>query len=580
MIKKLIVKFLLIVIVIYTAIGCGASYYYKKGQLAFEQKNFSEALINYKTVLDLDNSYPNISLKIEFTEFCIAKKENTVPAFKNFIQKFPQGHYCYESKRIVDNKLFETAQKENTIEAYKNYQKNTFLKNDKKGHWKNALNLINRIRLRKANDANSVKNYHSALLLYTDILKADPVYPSIKVFIERTEFYIAKEENTIKEWQLFLNKYPDNAYSNDAKKELEGLLFQEAKTKNTLQDYKRYFLLTPFVQNDHDLIILNLMYKQGMRFLYAQKCELALNFFENMKNIRYNYPYLQSRIHLTKACLNNSDKKRIVDSIKVYIHGEQALAHKKYNEAISYFKIIEDDRLFLPEKLSDYIEKAEYYVAKQTFTEKALKDYKKKYPSGKYVEEVDEQLDLLMEKNQFLKAQKSGSLSAYSQFIGEYPNSIYIKYAKNDITKLIDLHEKRDFEIAKKRGSKGLKSFIKKYEPYSYAKYITPAREIIRSIRYDEEEMKRKAKSEYNSINKKAKEAQKLAMNSVGQKKDERNKAVSELSKVITRINNFNINYSISEYNKKLFTLSAELKALYYKINTDPESYFIKKDVQ
>jgi len=571
--KKAIIK-LLITFLIYTSIGCGPGYYFQKGELAFDQKNYTEALLNFRKVLNKDKEFPRILSKIETTEFNIAKKEDTIPAYKQFIEKYPEGHFCYESKRIIDNKLYEVAKKEDTIDAYMHYQKVTLLKQDSDGHWREALNEINRIRLKKANDAISVKNYESALILYKNIIISDPGYPNIKEFIERAEYNLARETDTRKGWQIFLKKYPRGTYTSEAKKELDQLLYRKATTINTIEAYNQYFSFTPLPDGQNGRNILNRMFSEGLRLLFSEQCKKAFDYFQSVKNRNYNYPFIQSRINLATSCNNNRNKTRIVENIKTYIRGEEALSKKQYREALDSFEKISDERHVLPYKLVHYIEDAEFHIAKQTHTEKSLKDFLDKYPRGRYVDQVDLELNMLMQRKAYNKAQQKGSLSALSQFIKKYPQTRYAMHAKKDIESLIDMHEYKDFKKAKRGGINSLKKFIKKYQDYqNYARYIDDARDAINVKRKQHtraaNEKKAKAKDLFDEINKLADEAIKKANESLRKGRLERNKSIKDLQSIISRIKKYDSTYSKSKYRKKLFKLSNDIQKLCIKINPD-----------
>jgi len=574
LIKKAIIKLILLIVLNSSMIGCGPGYYFQKGEAAFSQKNYSEALINFKTVFEKDEKFPHILTKIETTEFKIAKKEDTIPAYKNFIKNYPEGHYCNESKRIIDNKLFGIAKKDDTIVAYKHYQKVTLLKKNSDGHWRDSVNAINRIRLDKANNAVSVKNYQGALIFYKEILDSEPKYPGIKDFIEQAEYNIARETNTNKGWQIFLNKYPQGTYTSDAKKELDQLLYQQAVTLNSLEAYHKYFLYSPLSDGLNGKKILNRMFSEGLRLLYAEQCKMALDYFENIKNRRYDYSYIQSRIDLATSCKNSRNKSRTVDFIKIYIQGEDALEKKQYKDALDFFERIKSERDFLPYKFRQYIETAEYHIAKQTNTEKALKDFLGRHPRGKHVEQANQDLNSLMERKEYNKAQKKGSLRALSLFITNYPNSRYVRFAKDDIVRLIDMNEKNDFETAKRRGIKYLNKFIKKYQDYQYyARYVVDARDEIKRQRKNltrvANEKNAKEKDSFKDINKLADEAKKNANESLNKGLVERKKAIKDLQSIIKRIENFNSKFEKSKYQKELFTLSNELQKLCIKINPD-----------
>jgi len=483
---------LICIITFIVSIGC-ANYYYKKGQEYLDNDQYIEALLYFRKIEKLKKDYPDLLFKIETAEFYIAKQENSIVSLKRFIEKHSEGYLCEEAKKIIDNKLFEDAKKKDTISAYESYQEETPLKDDKHSHRKDAIVAINRIRLKNANDALNAKNFTAAMLLYQQIRQLDPAFPSISDFIERTEFEMAKDKGSKEAWQFFLKKNPNGNYAKKAKTEYDSLLYQQAKTRNTIEDYKQYFQESPLAHetmNKNRKAILNKMFNEGLRLLKTGKCQLALEYFEIVKTKQNKYPYLHSRIELATYCKNCINKSGIVDYIEIYIKGEEALANKYYSEALEHFNKIKEKNC-LPVKRYEYIEDSEFNIAKQANTLDAFKKYKKIFPVGKYINQVsgyikDLNLTIAKEKN---------TVEAFQNYLNKYPNdkdsikNVIFNFAINKSTKkafdyYLELYpndkdsiEEGIFNFAKNKNTE--KAFAYYSEIYPDGKYIDQVKDSL-----------------------------------------------------------------------------------------------------
>jgi len=63
------------------------------------------------------------ALKKDNADYTIAKKENTAEAYKEYIEKYPNGKHVKDAKRRLVKLEWDSASSTNTIEAYNNFIK-------------------------------------------------------------------------------------------------------------------------------------------------------------------------------------------------------------------------------------------------------------------------------------------------------------------------------------------------------------------------------------------------------------------------------------------------------------------------
>jgi hypothetical protein len=63
------------------------------------------------------------ALKKDNADYTIAKKENTAEAYKEYIEKYPDGKHVKDAKRRLVKLEWDSANSTNTIEAYNNFIK-------------------------------------------------------------------------------------------------------------------------------------------------------------------------------------------------------------------------------------------------------------------------------------------------------------------------------------------------------------------------------------------------------------------------------------------------------------------------
>ncbi|MFX0136392.1 MAG: hypothetical protein ACFFDN_22310 [Candidatus Hodarchaeota archaeon] len=111
-----------------------------------------------------------ISLVIIFIAGCASQKSmynkaykaNTVEAFEEFIQKYPEGVYAEQAKKLIQEIEFNKAKEINSIEAYNNY-----LKKYTEGEFsKEAKKEIEGIEFNNAKNINTIESYENFLERY------------------------------------------------------------------------------------------------------------------------------------------------------------------------------------------------------------------------------------------------------------------------------------------------------------------------------------------------------------------------------------------------------------------------------
>lgn len=157
-----------------------------------------------------------------------AQMTNTIEAYEQFLEKYPEGEYTFQAKSNIEKLSFKNAESKNTIESY-----NKYLSIYPEGEFTSqAKSSIENLIFTDAKNKNTIESYKDYLLKYPEGKYSSKAESNI----EKLVFQETKNKNTLEAYQEYLSKYPNGKYTDDANSQLSRLEFEKS-----LQDYEEYF---------------------------------------------------------------------------------------------------------------------------------------------------------------------------------------------------------------------------------------------------------------------------------------------------------------------------------------------------
>lgn len=186
---------------------------------------------------DFINKYPNskytenirilLSKLYEERDWELALKNNQVWLYEDFIKKYPHSQYVTNAKlnikKLEEARDWNYAVVEGTVEAYKKY-----LMNYPNGiYYKTAQEKIREIEIiipawQKTEKTNTYEAYLSFVEKFPDSKYTDIAYRRLEE-IERNDWNKASKTNTITAYKNYLLKYPYGSYTDEAEKKIIDL---------------------------------------------------------------------------------------------------------------------------------------------------------------------------------------------------------------------------------------------------------------------------------------------------------------------------------------------------------------------
>ena len=210
------------------------------GLISEKKKNhFKEFNFDYNAILDLRST-------ISSAFFAIAKSQNSINSYTNFIHVHPWANEIIEATTARDSLAFELAKKENTSIAYQYFLDNYPLSG--------ILSIVQ--------DKFNLAQYHEMtisndLLSYLEFIAKCPNNPHILEAEDRI-YEISTELNLIESYYSFIQSYPKNRNIHLAWRNVYQLYMAEYSDDRIIQfkiDYPNY----PFIQElEEDLIFMKL----------------------------------------------------------------------------------------------------------------------------------------------------------------------------------------------------------------------------------------------------------------------------------------------------------------------------------
>lgn len=348
---------------------------------------------------------------------------------KIYIKRYRPDLLSVTSNKIDDNEIFETvndieidrqnwqkAKEENTIEAYKNY-----IDNNEDGVYRTEA-FLKLSELEDIKQWNVAKNINTIVAYEKYLVRCpkgnyrDKANSIIENLTEANLWAKSSNTDSYDEYDVYLRKYPNGKYAEDAIKRKEKLKNEHdnwigIKSTDSIEVYNNYINENPkgkYINEAHErLHELEADKNSWIKAIDANTIE-ALN---NYKKININGKHLEQANKRIEKLEWNLTKETSTLSYEDYIkkcpNSEYAFAAKSYLATQN-----EDEKQWLKTINED--------------TAKAYKIFAKKNPYSKYLEIAKKRAE------QRKKEEKawSGALSqnthqSYKAFIDQYPNSKY-----------------------------------------------------------------------------------------------------------------------------------------------------------
>ncbi|MFA5541148.1 MAG: OmpA family protein [Bacteroidales bacterium] len=274
----------------------------------------------------------------------------SIDSLNSFISAFDTSSiYVKEAIRIRNQMAYEETKKENTLEAYQEFEKlypNSIQIHEVK-RW-----ITNKV-LKLTIETGDKKEL-------TELLKStnDPsIINKAEKEIEKIVFENAREANSIQAYNNYLDKYPRGDYSKLAKEKLEDLQFEENISSYEIDELMFFLLKYPNHRKHREIydtlidITLERNSIEGMNYLYYNNryeinfqptlIEFALNYTKNGRISSYDdilskFPKLIN----SRAFAKSLKEAKEIDNI-ISLNTIDERTYKKYP---NYFNTIVNDR--------------------------------------------------------------------------------------------------------------------------------------------------------------------------------------------------------------------------------------------
>lgn len=156
----------------------------------------------------------------------IAKAENTISSYRNFIKDNPQSKYLDSASLLLklrEKELFSIATSKNNLEDYE-----SFIKTVRRGRLVDSATLkIKGIYYKQASKENTLHSYRNFLIKHG--YQSGKYEDSAKAKIEFLNFQEALIVNTFARYSTFIELYPNSPFVDSVKKQRKSLLLLRHK---------------------------------------------------------------------------------------------------------------------------------------------------------------------------------------------------------------------------------------------------------------------------------------------------------------------------------------------------------------
>ena len=178
---------------------------------------------------------------LEGIKYNQAKFIDTVVSYRKYFDEYPDGKYVDDATKRIDEKEFSTLLGNQDIELLVENLKNA----TNEEHIELVKNRIEELYFKKEdgtnNDIEAIKNYEDYLQRYPD----GKFVQQAKKRIAEFAFAGAKAKDTINAYKEFTTEYPNSHLVITAKNIIETGYFKNASLKGTVKSYKEYVELYP-----------------------------------------------------------------------------------------------------------------------------------------------------------------------------------------------------------------------------------------------------------------------------------------------------------------------------------------------
>lgn len=178
---------------------------------------------------------------IENIKYNQVKFKDTIDSYRKYLDEYPDGKYAHDAAKRIDEKEFSSLLNSRDIEFLTEHLKNET--NDERiGLIKNRIEELYFKKADKADkEAESIKMYELYLQKYPDGLYVQDA----KTKIEKLYFILAVKTNTKEAYQNFKRKYPQSKYNQESVDNIEVLDFNVALGEDTIESLEKFLMMYP-----------------------------------------------------------------------------------------------------------------------------------------------------------------------------------------------------------------------------------------------------------------------------------------------------------------------------------------------
>jgi len=142
-----------------------------------------------------------ISCASQKTMYNKAKEINTIKAYQEFLQKYPQGDFSEKVRMILANMEFQLARQTNTIEAFEAY----LTKYTDSEHSKEANNILTQLEFNQAIEINTP-------IAYKTFVEKYPKSEYVSAAKEEYLYHVIIDSMQTSRVLEYLENYPNGKY--------------------------------------------------------------------------------------------------------------------------------------------------------------------------------------------------------------------------------------------------------------------------------------------------------------------------------------------------------------------------------
>lgn len=280
-------------------------------------------------------------------------------------------------------------------------------------------------------------------------------------------YELARDENTINSYSIYLKKYPVSKYSEKVQLKKDKLTFEDESFLNNINRLRHWITNNPgstFIEKAknriEELTFAQAKYDSNIKSLELYITEYPQGKFvadakQIIEDIKYNQAKFKDTINSYRKYLDGyPDGKYVDDAAKRIDEKEFSNLLNSKNSELLVEHLKNEANEERTELVKNRIEELYFTKADKIDNDveaiKMYEEYLRKYPDGQYTREAEVKIEGLS----FKIATRTDTKEAYRDFIKEYPQSKHYKEA-------IDGIEVLDFNVA-----------LTEYTPESFGKFL------------------------------------------------------------------------------------------------------------